>query len=387
MAASFDTLTKPVTSAQVQEAIYTALAQLGTNTTNWKPGAVVRTVIVVVSIAIAALSSFMAAIARGGFLGLADGEWRKIVAKYVYGVDFIEATFATGDVTLTNSGGGVYEVDPGDLTVTNPTTKKSYRNRDAFTLNALSTLTVPIIAIEIGADSTSDPGQITTLTTPLIGVTCSNATRVVGRDEETGSDLTARALESLGALSPFGPWDAYSYACKSAKRDDDTSLGITRVRLIKDLYGHIRVVVAGVEGAVADDDVAVADEAVAMNAEPQGITATVESAHAVVIPVTYEAWMYNTSGKTEEEILATHRAGVAAFFKTLPIAGNVIPPATSGAVYADTIGAAIIATMPGIVFKVIVSGGDVALAETDVPVMGLVTATFHQVAPPEGHSA
>src|SRR3712207_6412770 len=145
---SIDDLTTPLTREQVQTKIYDVLALVGTRTTSWKPGAVARTMITACAVVIAAFSSLTALIARSGFLELAEGKWLALVAWYVYGVEKRYATFAEGEVTLTNTGGGIYPMDAGDLIVGNPDTGAQYRNSGSFTLGALSTLTVPIVAVE-----------------------------------------------------------------------------------------------------------------------------------------------------------------------------------------------------------------------------------------------
>src|SRR5687767_5936032 len=108
---TIESLTTPVTKDEAKEAIYEALATVGVNTTTWKPGAVVRTLVAIVAILFAACTNLIAEIAKSGFLELTSGSWLTLVARYVYGVTRLEATFGTGTLTLINSGGGVYDVD------------------------------------------------------------------------------------------------------------------------------------------------------------------------------------------------------------------------------------------------------------------------------------
>jgi Baseplate J-like protein len=335
----------------------------------------------------AAFTEIQAQNARLGFADLSSGQWLGLKAQYDYGIDpeLLDATFATGTVTLRNNGGGVYDVDAFDLIVTNPTNGASFRNSAAFHLGALGQVDVPIIAIEIGAASSSDAAAITQLTTPLNQVTCTNAARVDGRDALKDPEVRTLCGESLGALSPFGPWDAYSYACRTATRADGSTLGITRTRLNKDGYGNVTVYVATDSGAVVSGDVDVAQDAVAQRAEPQGVNATVHSAVARIVPVAYEAWLYNTSGQLPADIESAIRAQITAFFATQPISGNVLPPDTTGKVFTSGIGAAIGAAFPEVI-RVVVAGDDTSLAANEVPVLGVVTATIHQVPTPEGHS-
>jgi phage-related baseplate assembly protein len=384
-------LTTPLTRAEVQEKIYEAIALVGTDTTTWKPGAVVRTMIAACSIVIAAHSSLIALIARSGFLELAEGAWLALVAWYVYGVEKETATFAEGEVTLVNAGGGIYLLDADDLTVSNPVTGKQYRNTSSLSLPALGTITVPVRAVEAGAASTSAPSSITQLVTPLLGVSCTNAAAVVGLDEEADPALRVRCAEKLGALSPFGPWDAYAYAARNARRSDGSRVGVSRVRTKKDGFGNVTTYVASSSGAVTGTignlatDLGAVNEAIQRLSAPLAVTAWVASAVPVPIAVTYRISMYNTSGLTQAEIVEAIEARLVAFMVGQPVGGNVIG-ADLGKVFQDAIETAIGATLPQIFHVEVTSpAADVALGVAQVPVLGTVTATaITQVPPSEG---
>ena len=145
MANALDALTNPYTRDEVQAAIYQMLATQGVNTTSWKPGAVLRTMITTCAAVMAAFTEIQAQNARLGFADLSSGQWLGLKAQYDYGIDpeLLDATFATGTVTLRNNGGGVYDVDAFDLIVTNPTNGASFRNSAAFHLGALGHGFVP----------------------------------------------------------------------------------------------------------------------------------------------------------------------------------------------------------------------------------------------------
>jgi hypothetical protein len=389
---TLDQLTTPVTRQEVEASIYNVLAILGVNTTSWKPGAVVRTMIVAASIILAAFSDLQAKIARSGFLELSSGDWLELVAYYVYGVTKIKATFATGEVTLTNGGGGVFTLDPDDLIITNSTTGKTYRNTAGFTLGALGEVTVAIQAVEAGAASTSAPGAIDALETVLLNVTVTNALAVVGRDAESDAGLRTRCYEKLGALSPMGPWDAYASAVRNAVREDGTSLGITRLKTLKDGYGHVDTYLATATGTVPgtvgdlDTDLGIADEAIQQYAEPLAVTARTFNATVVTIAITYEVWLYNTSGLTDLQVQDLIATRLTTYLSTQPIGGNVVSGV--GKIYLDALRAVISASLPEIFHVVItVPGGDTTLAATEVPVIAPanpVCTAVHQVPPPEG---
>lgn len=388
---SLDDLTTPLTRAEVEASIYQVLSVIRVNTTSWKPGGVVRTMIAAVAIVLAAFSELQAKIARSGFLELSTGQWLTLVAHYVYGVERIEATFATGQVTLTNTGGGVYSGDPDDLIFSNAATGKTYRNTAAFSLGALGTITLAIQATEQGTPSNANPGDITVMTTPLLGVTCTNAASVLGRDAELDPSLRARCSEKLGALSPFGPWDAYASAARNATRADGSSLGITRFRLTKDgagnVYAYLATATGAVPGTVGDlsTDLGIADEAIQQYAAPLAVTAHTLSATAATITPTYEVWMYNTSGYTTLQVEGVIASALSNFMSSQPIGGNIIGT-DPGKVFVDAMRAVIANALPEI-FHVVLSlpAADVTLAINEVPVLGVpVPLGVHQSAPPEG---
>lgn len=385
-----DDLVKPVTRAEIQQSIYDVLGIVGVNTTGWKPGAVVRTIIVAVSAVLAALSTLQQQIARSGFLAFSSKAWLTLVARYVYGVERIAATYATGELTLINSGGGVFSFDADDLIFLNPVGGTTYRNSEAFSLGALTSATILITATEAGADSTAEPGEINTLVTVVLGVTCSNAGTLTGNDAEGDASLRSRAQQMLGALSPFGPWDAYVYAVRSATHADGTTLGITRVRIVKDGTGHVWVYCASANGEVpgdADDpttDLGIANEAVQRKAAPLAVTAEVLSATSAIVAVDYELWMYNTSALTEAAIKQTVEDAIEAFLEAQPIGGNVIG-SDPGKIFVNAIEKAIFSALSEI-FQVTVSlpAANVVLTANDVPIKGAISGTVHQEPPPEG---
>ena len=388
----FDELVKPVTEQEIQSSIYTVLGTLGLNTSTWKTGAVVRTITTGFSIVLSAFSSLQALIAKSGYLELSEGDWLTVVAFYVYGVERYSATFASGFVTLTNTAGGVYSFDPEDLIFSDPTTGKSFRNTGAVSIPAGSTGTpthvtnVAIRAVEAGSPSTAIPGGISVMVTTVTGVSVSNPSPVVGQDAESDAAVRARSSAKLGSLSPMGPWDAYTYAVRSATRPapDGSNLGITRTRITKDGFGHVWVYVATASGAVPPEDVAIANDAVQRNAEPVCVDAVAQSAVPVEIAVTYTLWMYNTSGHTDAQIKATIGTDLTEWFKIQPIGGNVIA-GSPGKIYADKIRAVIGDSFDEIFHvELTLPAGDVPLELWQVATLGPLNGTIHQEPPPEG---
>lgn len=375
-----DELVTPLTRAEVEAKIYAALAARGVTTTAWKPGSVVRTMIAASAIVMSAFSELTAKATRTGFAELAEGKWLTLVAWHGRRVARVEATYAEGSITLVNAGGGIYAMDADDLIVASVESGKQYRNTEGFSLGALETVTIGVRAIEAGAASTAAPGEITSLVTPLLGVSCSNAAPVVGADAETDAELRARYDERLGALSPLGPWDAYTYAARMATRADGSRVGVSRVRTVPDGAGGVTVYVATASGGVSGTasnpatDLGAVDEAIAQSAEPLAITAAAASAAVVPVPVTYKLWILNTSGLSPAQIAETVEDALVAWFAVQPIGGH--RAGVTGKLYHDAIRTVIGASIPQIYHvELTAPAADVVLAASEVAVLGAVTPT------------
>lgn len=83
---SIDDLVQPVTPDEAKTAIYTGLANVGTTTTSWKPGSVVRTLIAVIGVMYSALTYLVARVAKYSFLDFAEGNWLTEVAYFRHGI-------------------------------------------------------------------------------------------------------------------------------------------------------------------------------------------------------------------------------------------------------------------------------------------------------------
>lgn len=378
-------LTTPMTADEVEEAIYTAIEGRGAKTTAWKPGAVVRTIIAGVSIVVAALSGLVALVASGGFVELAEGDWLTLVARYVFGVERITGTFATGEVTLVNAGATPYSGGADDLIVQNSTTAAVYRSTGAWSVAAYSSADVEVQAVEVGSDSTSPAGDIDALVTTLSGVTVSNTVALVGTDAEEDPALRTRCSERTGALSPNGPRDAYGYAARNAVTLDGDAIGVTRVATEAVGDGTVNVWVATASGGVTGDpadpatDLGAIAAAIYEEVEPLAVEAVVASATPLTIAVTLEMWIYTSAGLTEVEVGTMVGEALLELFAATPIGGHRV--GSTRKMYRDDIVSAIDAVDER-VFHVDLTlpATDVDVAIDEVPVLGTTNATIHLVA-------
>lgn len=375
-------LIRPLTVAEATERLYVSAAARGLPTTSWKSGAVVRTIIAALAVLIAAFSQLQALIARSGFLALSTGDWLTLVARYVYDVERDAGSFATGETTLSNASGNVYTLGVGDLVVRNPSTNQTYRNTAGFTLGAFQTgLVISIRAEEIGAAGTSPPGTVTAFVTPLIGVTSSNVAALVGADPEDDATLRLRCSDKTGTLSPNGPKDAYGYFARTAKRTDGTSIGVVRTTTTADGVGGVTVYVATSTGTVDPGDLPYINDAIRRNVEPHAVTATAVSATALVVAVTYELWVRDTTTLSDTQINDAVTQRLIEFMTTRPIGGDVVSP-DPGRVYKTAIESIVGNTVPDTVRVAITApASDVSVTIGQCPVLGSITQTaVHRVA-------
>ncbi len=382
-------LTTPLTVDEVSQSIYDSLAALGVKTTSWKPGAVARTIIAGASIVLQAFSVLQAEIAKVGFLELSSGDWLAVVALQVYGVTKTTGTFAAGNLTLSNTAGGVFAPGVGDVIALNTATGKTYRNTVAFTIAAFETgVIVAFEAIEIGSDSTSPIGDIDALETVLLGVTVTNAAALVGEDAETDAALRTRSLAKTGPLSPNGPSDAYRFLSLSAKTDDGTPAGVTRVTTVPDGEGNVIVYVATASGPVTGSlgdtttPLGAVDDDIQTLAVPLAVTATTTSAIANAVVVKYTIWLRSTIGLTEPEITALIATSLTNFMASQPIGGSRKVPG-GGFVFTDAIEAAIasaVGTTSLIDIDLTTPAADVVIAANEAPAIGTITPTVILIA-------
>jgi len=388
MTTALETLTTPLTVAEIKTAIYDTMAANGVDTTAWKPGAVVRTMVAGVAIILAAFSSLIALLARSGFLSLSEGEWLTLVARYVYNTERITATFATGSVTIDNASGNIYAIDPGDLILLNTATDATYRNTELVNIGSMQTGVIVAVQADIeGSGGTAAAGAIDDFVTTFLGLSVTNDAALVGTDAELDPELRSRAELATGALSPNGPADAYRYFAASAVRAaDGEAIGVTRIKVTPDGAGGVAVVVAtgsgGVTGTSGDPDTDLGAVHLAMeeNAVPLGITLTTTSATVTTVAVTATVWVLETLADTDATLESAVQDALNALLAGMPIGGVVISPA-DGKVYKQALEGAVSSVFGTSLVNLSMGtpAADTTLTGSQAPVMGTLTLTITRV--------
>lgn len=388
MSLPLDTLFASMTPAQVKRQLYTLLDGLGLQTTAWFSGAPTRTLIAIVAPLLSGLANVGVLLARSGFLDTAEGEFLKLLARLVYKVEPIEATFATGAVTLDNVGGGSFDspgFDAGDVVFRNVTTDATYVNSAPFALAALQTgLVVPVVAQQLGAALNAAPGEVSEIVTTMLGVNVTNALAIEGRDAELPDELRQRCLDSLGALSPAGPQAAFDYVARTPELNG--GVAVTRSRKVPPTGdGTLLLIVAGPGGALSSPDVALVQAGVDAHATPDNTTAIVQSATNKAL--SYVVTVYVDADANRDDVYWEEltKATLVEYVRRQPIggqnfgAGGVVP-------WRGVIGelrAIRVDDVPGYVLQAgLASEADTAIAGTEVPVLDEtdVTVTVVQVA-------
>lgn len=318
---AIDDLLTAATPAEVLAELYTLLEDLDLPTTTWEPGDPLRTVLAVLAQVLGGYSTLQVVMVKSGFLDEAEQGWLTLIAREVYGVERIEATAASTDVTLVNSGGGVYSFDPGELVVKNGTTDATYTNTAIVSLGASTTLTgVNVQAQDVGTAGNAAIGQINTLVTVLTDVTVTNPTAAAGTDEETDAALRARCRLKLGALSPNGPARAYEYVALTPELNG--GVAVTRVRVLPPPGdGTLTVVIASAAGVLVGGDVALVQAGIDEWATPSSVDATVVSATGIALSPTIDLFVSTAAGMSDLEWEAAAKIALVDWVPTLPIGG------------------------------------------------------------------
>lgn len=382
MSVSLATLLVQETKSRIYETALGVATAIGLPVSSWQVGDPTRALFHVESELLATLEAVVVGYIQSGFLDYATGTWLEILAEQVYGVVVPDATFATTDVVMTNGGGGLYAgIDPGDITFKSTISGKTFTNITGGTLASGpgTTLTVTVRADEPGSDSSVGSGEIDDLVTGYLGVTVTNPIAAIGVDKQDEYTTRQQCRDKLGALSPNGPKEAYAFVARNAALTGTSA--VTRVRVYGDSSnGNVTVYLAGPSGGISATDRALVETAILKYATPLTITPTVLASVDVVVPVTYELWIYKSVNKTASQVAADIQAALEQLFAARPIGGDIISPALTGALYQSLIESTIRSTFPQ-AFRVSVSlpVGDTALGNGQVAALGVVTATVNLV--------
>lgn len=378
---NLDELTTPITEEQALETFLSALETLGVPARSWRLGAGPRVFLRIAARTFAGYSSLIAAITRGGFLDYATGSWLTLLAFYVYGVTRIPATFATGLVRFTNTGGGVFNEPAGQVTALWTLGKKAYVNTEAVVLGIGEEKSFAFQAVEAGSSSSVPATQVNALETVLTNVSVSNLVALVGRDEEDDATLRQRCRDRLASLSPNGPRGAYADAVRSAVRLDGSPVDVNRVRISpSSSVGMVTITVAAPGGVPVASDLTAIRLRVDTIARPDAVRATVGAASSLAVVRSLTIWARSSPGLTEAMVKGPADLALIALGRDWPIGGIAKVEGGTGYLYADAVKGVVKAAHPAI-FDVDGFDTDQALGGTQIAGLSISTSVrFVQVA-------
>lgn len=317
-----DLFTAP-TATQIRQSLVDNLVALQVPADKWVKGGVASTILTVVSILMAITAGIISGVINGFFLPTATGISLKLLAQFMYGITLPDATFASGNVTLTNSGGGSFSFDIGGYTALNSSTKVTYTNSAAFVLSPTSTAIVPVTATTIGSAGNAAPGAIDTNVTSLLGVTVTNPLALAGVDAPSDASIRTLCINKLGALSVRGVRTAYAYAVQTALNSTTGApVNINRWTISAASHtGTVTTYVASPTGVPATDDVTGVATNIEAIARPEAVTAIVTPATALAYTPSITVWASLPAGVTAAVAKVAVDAALVDFIATYPIGG------------------------------------------------------------------
>jgi uncharacterized phage protein gp47/JayE len=368
---SLSTLLGTATLDAWKATIISVAARVGLKTENWAEGGYTRTLVALFAELYTTAGDVVRLIAASGFLDYAEGDWLTLLARNMFGVERIQATYAAaaGGITLTNTGGGLYVFDPGDLVVAKTSPQATYRNTSGGTLSpGGGPLTLDLMAEEPGSNSNAGPNTIVELVTTALGVTVTNHVALAGLDEETDEALRDRCRDSLAALSVGGIKKAYEFFAKSALLPDGTPVGATRVRVMPAAGdGTLTVYVAGPSGEMTGPLVAAVQMTFDTKVTPYGLDATAVSATNLSVAAPATIWIPASLGISTADARLIVWKALNQFVQTLPIGGTIITPET-GKVYWRALLAVIANAIPGTLHAQLTAEADIDVTDGQVPI-------------------
>lgn len=340
-------LTAP-TAASTRAAAVGILESIGIPASSWRSGGVASSLLTATtSVFASVIASLVTTALAAPFLPISPPPWISILAKYVYGVIPVEATFASGTVSLTNPGGGTYNIKAGQLAVANSFTGTVYTNVAPFTLGPTTTLAgVEVQANILGSvgNASAGPGLgsidtvVSTNLFPGVVVTVVNLAPVEGLDGDLPTVIRQKCLAAIAARSYFGPNGAYQNAIVQA-RNGTQPVNVNRWSIVNDpSTGEITAYLASPAGAPTALDVAAVQVAIDLLAQPQGITATATPCTVIPLsaaPQTVTVWATGAGIVDPIALLADIEAAIDDALAVYPISGLATPPSTQGYLYAS----------------------------------------------------
>jgi len=358
-------LLAPTSPQTVLGVIINSLVTMGIRADLWpKEGVAISCMTAVSSIFSGAINTTVIPAVKSGWLPTAVGNWLTWAALYSYGVNRVNATFATGQLTLTNGGGGSFSFGPFEATFQNALTKKTYTNVDPIALAPLGTQTINIQSTEQGTASNAAPGDISIIVSTMLQVSCTNLAAVSGIDTQSDASLQLECWDAIAANSPFGPRQAFAYAVQTAVNSvSGLPVNINRWQITPSSHtGQVQVWVASPAGVPDPNDVTGVANNIEAIARPECVTVTTSPVSVVPDNDTITVFVTATPGLQASDVSAAVTSALTTFFNTYPIGGK--SNGTAQGLFASALEGVCYGAWPG-VFEV-TGANDLALVDGQV---------------------
>jgi uncharacterized phage protein gp47/JayE len=345
---SLEQLTTPVEEEDALEDILEILSQLGLQTTSWQEGSMQRTFWQAVARLYSQLTQYVGGSTAGRFLGLATGEFLRLLALYNYSRTKEEATATIGTMVLTASAAApIHSWNDNEIIISDSEEDTdgaiTYTILLGDTLNPGGTLDVEVQCNTTGTEGNIAPGTTLYLWTPLAGVEVTNPAvdlsntwvTTPGTDEETDARLQERCLarwDHLGYSNTEGAYKGWALealpaltrvSVRAAPGDGTvtvigaTALGTMSAEQIETVEDYINGVTDNV-GRRLINDILVVESAVAKTD----------------VPVTYTVYVQSQYSADVEALIST---ALLDLFGAYRIGGKTLSTPTQGYVFYDEI--------------------------------------------------
>lgn len=385
----YSLLTLQTTEGVLDSMLVTA-QQLELPVTAWEEESVGRTFLTVVATQLASFTQTGQRAAGGGFLDYSSGDWLTVEADQQFDVQRVEATYASGNLRLTNSGPNPYVLTAADVRAYNSDTGATFTSTTGGTLNPGSFLDVNVVADVAGSGSNSVPGLVRDLVTPIADVTCVNTEAYVGTDAELDEPLRERCRLSMARVTPNAVRYSFEYYALSAQIGS-SSAGCTRVLVVQG-DGTNTVYCASAAGTLTGDvldpgtPLGAVDLSINENCVVTGLSEETLPAQEVPVAVVATVFLGPQSTLTNAEAQSLAGAGLIALFTSVPIGGWSIPVYGRG-IFVNNIETAIFSALAGqavqVVLNLPVPGGlnlpAVPMSQTQVAVLSAVTVNVQRL--------
>lgn len=372
MTVTVDSLFSPSTPDEAKTRILARLQGLGCPVTDWESGGIERTWIELEAQENSDFSYSQVPLAKSAFRSTAVGAWLDVLAQEFYGLTRYPAAFTKGVERFVCSGAaGPYTIVPGQLWIVDSVTGLRYTNTAGGVLASGGMLDLMLQAESPGAAYNATVGALTTMATPLAGVTCTNPdldsdgvwATTPGTDQETNELLAQRCSDQWATLGYGQNADWFRYYCRNGHA---YASQVTRVRVDTDPTGNatVNITIAGASGLLSGTIVTEVQNWIRAKV---GSAITVNVASASALPVTIFGTAYVKAGY-DGGYLAAAQAAMLALVQSLDIGGTLF----------DAAWIEVGMTPPGTVdFTVLppTPAGDVVPAPTEVVTLTMFSAS------------